>query len=66
MKPYLKRAWAEMRDAEVVTLCVTENDEVSGIITTNDIVETYMDVIDPGILSLAKTSYHNIIKQAHP
>ena len=22
----LKRAWAEMRDAEVVTLCVTEND----------------------------------------
>lgn len=58
----LKRAWAEMRDAEVVTLCVTENDEVSGIITTNDIVETYMDVIDPGILSLAKTSYQNIVE----
>ena len=58
----LKKAWAEMRDAEVVTLCVTENDEVSGIITTNDIVETYMDVIDPGILSLAKTSYENIVE----
>jgi len=58
----LKKAWEEMRDAEVVTLCVTENDEISGIITTNDIVKTYMDVIDPGILSLAKTSYKNIVE----
>ncbi|SFU47462.1 putative manganese-dependent inorganic diphosphatase [Butyrivibrio sp. INlla21] len=58
----LKKAWAKMRDAEVVTLCVTENDELSGIVTTNDIVETYMDVIDPGILSQAHTSYKNIVE----
>ena len=56
----LKNAWAKMRDAEVVTLCVTENDELSGIVTTNDIVEIYMDVIDPGILAQAGTSYKNI------
>ncbi len=58
----LKNAWAKMRDAEVVTLCVTENDELSGIVTTNDIVETYMDVIDPGILAQAGTSYKNIVE----
>ncbi|RKM57036.1 putative manganese-dependent inorganic diphosphatase [Butyrivibrio sp. X503] len=58
----LKKAWAKMRDAEVVTLCVTDNDVLSGIVTTNDIVETYMDVIDPGILSQAHTSYKNIVE----
>lgn len=58
----LKNAWAKMRDAEVVTLCVTENDELSGIVTTNDIVETYMDVLDPGILAQAGTSYKNIVE----
>ncbi len=58
----LKNAWAKMRDADVVTLCATEGDELAGIITTNDIVETYMDVIDPRILSLARTSYRNIVE----
>jgi manganese-dependent inorganic pyrophosphatase len=58
----LKNAWAKMRDAGVVTLCATEGDMLSGIVTTNDIVETYMDVIDPRILSLARTSYRNIVE----
>lgn len=58
----LKNAWAKMRDAGVVTLCVTEGDELTGIVTTNDIVETYMDVIDPKILSEAKTCYKNIVE----
>ncbi|MBO5624119.1 MAG: putative manganese-dependent inorganic diphosphatase, partial [Butyrivibrio sp.] len=58
----LKNAWSKMRDAGVVTLCVTDNDELTGIVTTNDIVETYMDVIDPGILSQAHTSYSNIVE----
>lgn len=58
----LKNAWAKMRDAKVVTLCVTKDDELEGIVTTNDIVETYMDVIDPNILSEAKTSYRNIVE----
>ena len=58
----LKNAWAKMRDAGTVTLCVTEGTQLEGIITTNDIVETYMDVIDPRILSEAKTSYKNIVE----
>ncbi|MBQ7658573.1 MAG: putative manganese-dependent inorganic diphosphatase [Butyrivibrio sp.] len=58
----LKNAWSKMRDADVVTLCATEGDELAGIITTNDIVETYMDVIDPHILSQAGTSYKNIVE----
>ena len=58
----LKNAWAKMRDAGVVTLCATEGDMLSGIVTTNDIVETYMDVIDPRILSMARTSYRNIVE----
>ena len=58
----LKNAWSKMRDASVVTLCVTEGDELTGIVTTNDIVETYMDVIDPKILSQANTSYKNIVE----
>ena len=58
----LKNAWAKMRDANVVTLCVTEGNQLTGIVTTNDIVETYMDVIDPKILSEAKTCYKNIVE----
>ena len=58
----LKNAWSKMRDASVVTLCVTEGDQLAGIVTTNDIVETYMDVIDPKILSKAQTSYKNIVE----
>lgn len=58
----LKNAWSKMRDASVVTLCVTEGDELTGIVTTNDIVETYMDVIDPKILSMAQTFYKNIVE----
>jgi len=58
----LKNAWSKMRDASVVTLCITGGDELTGIVTTNDIVETYMDVIDPKILSMAQTSYQNIVE----
>ncbi len=58
----LKNAWAKMRDADVVTLCATDGDKLAGIVTTNDIVETYMDVIDPHILSQAHTSYRNIVE----
>lgn len=58
----LKNAWAKMRDADVVTLCATEGDKLTGIVTTNDIVETYMDVIDPHILSQAHTSYRNVVE----
>lgn len=58
----LKDAWEIMRNAGVVTVCVTKDDQLQGIITTNDIVTSYMDVYDSDILSDAKTSYRNIVK----
>ena len=58
----LKTAWKLMTDANVVTLPVTEGDELTGLITMDDIVDSYMDTYDANILSLAKTSYQNIVE----
>jgi manganese-dependent inorganic pyrophosphatase len=52
----LKDAWEIMRNAGVVTVCVTKDDQLQGIITTNDIVTSYMDVYDSDILASARTS----------
>ena len=58
----LKEAWKAMNDEDVVTLCVTDGDELVGLITIGDIVTTYMDVYDSDILSKANTSYKNIVE----
>ena len=58
----LKVAWEKMKDAGVVTLCITEGNELKGLITTGDIVTTYMDVYDSDILSSARTGYRNIVE----
>ena len=58
----LKDAWEKMRNAGVVTLCVTEGETLQGIITTGDIVASYMDVYESDILADAKTPYENILK----
>lgn len=57
----LKRAWALMKEQEVVTLPVTKHGRLEGIITTEDIAEAYMDVHDSKILSTAHTAYRNIL-----
>ncbi len=61
-KMSLKNAWKEMKDAGVVTLCVTAGKKLLGLITTGDIVESYMDVYDSDILARAQTSYRNILE----
>lgn len=58
----LKDAWEKMRNAGVVTICVTKDKVLQGLITTNDIVTSYMDVYESNILANAKTSYKNIVK----
>ncbi|MBP3265594.1 MAG: putative manganese-dependent inorganic diphosphatase [Lachnospiraceae bacterium] len=58
----LKKAWKVMQDAEVVTLCITEGKTLKGLITLGDIVESYMDTDDAGILALSKTPYSNIVE----
>ena len=46
----LKRAWHLMKELNVVTLPVTKNTRLEGLITTEDIAEAYMDVYDSKIL----------------
>lgn len=57
----LKRAWTLMKELGVVTLPVTKNGRLEGVITTEDIAEAYMDVHDSKILSTAHTAYKNIL-----
>ena len=58
----LKNAWKAMHDACVVTLCITEGCDLKGVITLGDIVDSYMDTEDGGILAESHTPYSNIIE----
>ncbi len=58
----IKKAGELMHEAGVVTLCITENGKLSGLITAESIVKAYMDVYDDTLLSRAKTPYRNIIE----
>ncbi len=57
----MKAAWKIMRDEDVVTLAVTQGKTLEGVITMGDIVESYMDLYDSKMLSMAKTSYQNVV-----
>ena len=57
----LKRAWELMKKLEVVTLPVTNQfGKLEGVIVTNDIATSYMDVLDNCVLSKARTQYKTI------
>ncbi len=58
----LKKAWTLMKEQGVVTLPITENEKLIGIITIGDITTSYMEVYDSKILSEANTSYENILE----
>ncbi|MDD3369600.1 MAG: putative manganese-dependent inorganic diphosphatase [Lachnospiraceae bacterium] len=58
----LKKAWTLMKDLNVVTLPITDDDYLTGIITIGDIATSYMDVYDSTILSTAHTRYRNILE----
>lgn len=58
----IKDAWAMMKDENVSALAVVEDNKLDGIITTNDIAMSYMDVYDSHILATAKTQYKHIAK----
>lgn len=58
----LKRAWEMMKEQDVVTLSITDaENNLVGLITTQDITTSYMDVYDNYILSRAKTQYQNLL-----
>ena len=57
----LKRAWELMKKLEVVTLPVTNQfGKLEGVIVTEDIATSYMDVLDNCVLSKARTQYKTI------
>ncbi len=58
----LKKAWNLMKDKNVVTLPITEQNKLVGLITIGDIATSYMDVYDSTILSTARTRYRNILE----
>lgn len=58
----LKKAWYLMKSTDVVTLPILREDKLEGLITISDIANSYMDVYDNKILSMAKTPYINIIE----
>ena len=58
----LKKAWNMMRALGVVTLPITEEQRLQGLITIGDIANAYMDVYDNCSLSAAHTPYKNILE----
>ncbi|MBQ2986947.1 MAG: putative manganese-dependent inorganic diphosphatase [Tyzzerella sp.] len=56
----IKDAWAMMKDRNVYTLAVTNEEQLEGVITTSDIATSYMDVYDSHIMAAARTQYQNI------
>ena len=58
----LKKAWELMRQLDVVTMpVVNENRHLEGLITNSDIAYSYMDILDNRILSRARTQYKSIV-----
>ena len=58
----LRRAWMAMRDQELDTLCIVDEDQyLKGVITVKDVATANMDGMDPRSLEIAKTSYQNLI-----
>lgn len=58
----LKKAWTIMNELGVVTLPITKNNRLEGLITIGDITSSYMEAYDSTILSTAHTQYSNIVE----
>lgn len=57
----IKEAWAMMKERKAYTIAITKNQKLEGVITTEDIATSYMDVYDSEILAKAETQYQNIV-----
>ena len=59
----VRRAWVNMRDQEIDTLCIVdEGQNLNGLITLKDIATANMEVPDISILAESKTSYQNVVE----
>lgn len=59
-KVSIKKAWGLMKENNIKTLPVVENEILSGLISTGDIARSYMEEYDPNALARARTQYRNI------
>jgi manganese-dependent inorganic pyrophosphatase len=57
----LKEAWDMMREKSILTLPITENERLLGIVTLKDLGTVYIDNNSPTLLAEAKTPYANIL-----
>lgn len=57
----IKEAWAMMKERKAYTIAITKDQKLEGVITTEDIATSYMDVYDSEILAKAETQYQNIV-----
>ena len=54
----VRAAWNLMRDVEIDTLCIVDNEgELQGLITIKDIADANMDLFDTAVLAAASTRY---------
>ncbi len=59
----LKKAWTLMKTLNVFTLPITtEQNQLKGLITVNDIAKSYMEEYNSAIVSIARTPYRNILE----
>ncbi len=58
----LKNAYALMKQYDAHTLCITDNNFLTGVITVGDIAASTLDVYDNKIVSKAETPFSNIVE----
>ena len=59
----VRAAWNLMRDVEIDTLCIVDNEgELQGLITIKDIADANMDLFDTAVLAAANTRCTNLLE----
>lgn len=56
----IKEVWKTMKENNMKSMPITQEDELEGLITIGDIATSYMEVYDNHILAKARTQYRNI------
>ena len=57
----VRNAWKLMKELDVVTLPILEDNHLKGLVTIGDVAKSYFEMYDSDILSVAHTSLKNIV-----
>ena len=59
----LRSAWVTMRDQDIDTLCIVDEEQnLEGLINVNDVATANMDMLDTYVLAKSETSYQNVVE----